>query len=56
MRAAALQANPGFTFEVASGWRPHPYRNDYNYYCSEMRKMYPVSFAFRLFVLAHRHL
>jgi len=40
MAAAAKAAGIG-DMKVASGWRAHPYHNDYNYYCAQMKIQYP---------------
>jgi len=40
LAAAAKAAGIG-VLSVASGWRPHLWHNDYNYYCAQMKKQYP---------------
>jgi LAS superfamily LD-carboxypeptidase LdcB len=41
MAAAAKAAGIG-TLAVASGWRPHLWRNSYTYYCQQMKAQYPT--------------
>jgi len=39
--AAAAQAAGMGVLKVASGFREHPYKNDYKYYCQQMKIAYP---------------